>query len=130
MEMVYITAGETYFFRLIAKQRAFTDFKDARTVGTTVYATFQEAAVAAGLVEDALDARECFQEAAHFQHGGRQDIHLTPARLRALFAHLTLNGYPTVSIYNDEALRKTMLEDWIADGLTSLQVRAAIDLYR
>jgi hypothetical protein len=73
-------------------------------------------------VEDALDARECFQEAAHFQHGGRQDIHLTPARLRALFAHLTLNGYPTVSIYNDEALRKTMLEDWIADGLTSLQV--------
>jgi hypothetical protein len=122
--MIYITAGEPYFFRLITKARAFKSFADARTVDGTVYNTFQEAAIAMGLVEDDRDARECFEEAAHFnQASGQHDIHLTPARLRGLFAHLTLNGYPTISIYKDEDLRATMTSDWTANGvLTVAQV--------
>jgi hypothetical protein len=118
-EMIYITAGEPYFFRLIAKSRAFTSFADARTVNGTVYPTFQQAAIALDLVEDDRDARTCFEEAAHFNATGPQDVHLTPARLRGLFAHLTLNGYPTLSIFNDEALRDTMLTDILDNGRLS-----------
>jgi hypothetical protein len=116
MEMIYITAGEPYFLRLIAKHRPFRSFVDARTVDGTLHATFQQAAVALKIVEDDRDARQCFEEAAHFNAAGPQDVHLTPARLRGLFAHLTLNGYPTLSIYNDDALRDTMLTDLLDNG--------------
>jgi hypothetical protein len=123
--MIYITAGEPYFFRLITKHRPFTSFVDARTVHNHVFNTFQEAAVALKLVEDDQDALECFKEAAQFNIDGHGDVHLTPARLRGLFAHLTLNGYPTVNIYNDAELRKTMIEDWTLHSnprLTTKQV--------
>jgi hypothetical protein len=112
VEMIYITAGEPYFFRLIAKHRPFTSFVDARTVDNHVFTTYQEAAVALKLVEDFEDAMTCFKEAAQFNPDDEHDVHLTPARLRGLFVHLTLNGYPTVHIYNEKDLRATMLADW------------------
>jgi hypothetical protein len=118
-EMIYITAGEPYYLRLISKSRPFNSFKDARTVNGTVYATFQEAAIASHLVEDDRDARQCFLEASHFNGTGPQDVHLTPSRLRGLFAHLTLNGYPTLNIFNDVALRDTMLTDLLDNGRIS-----------
>jgi hypothetical protein len=119
LEMIYVTAGELYFFRLIAKCRAFSSFKDARTVDGVTYKSFQEAAVKAGFVVDHEEALHCFREAARFTPGPA-DVHLSARRLRGLFAHLTLNGYVTSSIYNDNELLDTMLKDWTEDATPKL----------
>ena len=80
-----------------------TSFEDARTVNGTIYPTFQAAAVAANLVSDMTVARECFDQCVGFS---------TPAALRGLFATLTLNGYPTLCIYNDNNYKRLLLQNW------------------
>jgi hypothetical protein len=111
LEMIYITAGESYFLRLITKNRAYKSFEDARTVDGITYITFQEAAVAANYIEDANDALVCFTEACGYADG-MADVHLRPSSLRGLFAHLTLNGYPTLKIFNEDCFLQAMIRDW------------------
>jgi hypothetical protein len=78
-------------------------------------------------VEDDRDARQRFLEATYFKTTGPQDFHLTPTRLRGLFTHLTLKGYPTLHIFNDDALRDTMPTDLLDNGhLSKPQVRANV----
>jgi hypothetical protein len=112
MEMIYVTAGELYFFRVIAKARPFASFVDARTVQGVVYDTFQQAAVKAGYVLDHEEALLCFREASRCTPGPA-DVHLSASRLRGLFAHLTLHGYATRGIFDDRELLDTMLTDYM-----------------
>ena len=45
----------------------------------------------------------------------------TPAELRSLFASLTVNGFPTLLIYDNEILRRELMLDWLIDGMNLLQ---------
>jgi hypothetical protein len=119
LEMIYVTAGEPFFLRLLVKARPFSKFKDLLSVDGVVYPTFQQAAVKAGLVLDHEEALECFREASRCTPGPA-DVHLSAARLRGLFAHLTLNGFPTLCIFNDDELLDTMLTDWRAPATPNL----------
>ena len=103
LSMVCITAGEIWYLRLLLLHRAPISFNDTRTINGTVYPSFQAAAVAANLVTDLTVARECFDQSIGLS---------TPQALRGLFITLTINGYPTLSFYNDERYRRLLLQDW------------------
>jgi hypothetical protein len=124
LEMLYVTAGESWYLRLIIKNTPIMSYDDALTFEGHVYATFQQAAIARGLVLDVEDALQCFMEAAN-SNNCVNDMHLTSANLRALFCHLTLSGYPTINIYEREDLRECMLTDFRNNhqGKTTSQVR-------
>lgn len=99
MKMVRVTAGEIWFLRLLLLHRSSISFQDARTVNGVLYPSYQAAAVAANLVTDLIVAKECFD----------QNIGLsTPAVLRGLFATLTLNGYLTLCVYNDDRYKRLL----------------------
>ena len=106
LEMVPLTVGEKWYLRLILYSVPVVSFKDARTVDETTFETFQEAALARKLVENDKEASLAFQWAT---------LNSTPAELRTLFAIMTSQGFPTVSIYNDPELRTKMMEDYLLD---------------
>ena len=58
------------------------------------------------LCNDADEAKIAFQWAS---------IDSTPAELRSLFAILTSQGFPTVTIYNDLEMRLKLMEDYLLD---------------
>jgi hypothetical protein len=103
MEMLYPTAGEIWYLRTILLNRPCNNYLDARTFNGITYPSFQIAAVAQGYVQSALETSLCFQEAALFS---------TPAELRFLFATLSINGFPTLHIFNDELLFENMIADY------------------
>jgi hypothetical protein len=100
LEMVPLTAGEIWFFRLLLLHRCPNSFQDAKRINGTTYGSYQAAAVAA----DANIATECFQQSIGFA---------TPAALRGLFATLTVQGYATLQIYNDINMRHLLCQDWL-----------------
>jgi len=102
--MIYITAGEIYYLRLLLFHYPARSFQDLCTVGATVHTSFQSAAFARGIITDTTEASKCFEEAATIS---------TERELRSLFVTLTLHGFPTVHIYNDPELRSYMLEDFL-----------------
>jgi hypothetical protein len=77
-----------------------------------VFPTFQQAALELNLVTDINDALICFQQSLGMA---------TPHELRSLFASLTVNGFPTLTIYNNENLRRELMYDWILNGLNLAQ---------
>ena len=85
---------------------------DARTINNIVFPTFQQAALELNLVTDINDALICFQQSLGMA---------TPHELRSLFASLTVNGFPTLTIYNNEILRRELMYDWILNGLNLAQ---------
>jgi len=70
------------------------------------YRTFQEAAVASGIVRDNDEVYSCFEEAAHFQN-------MTPAELRTLFVVATLQGFPTIRILNEDRFKLLLYNDYL-----------------
>jgi hypothetical protein len=112
LEMLYVTAGEAWYLRLIVKNMPIYSYEDALTVNGRTYATFQHAAIAHGFVQDVDETLLCFLEAANFgDYGG--DVHLTASSLRGLFCHLTLAGYPTTTIMDKAEYRSAMLLDFL-----------------
>ena len=107
LEMVPLTAGEIWFFRLLLLHTSPNSFEDAKRINGTMYGSYQAAAVAAGIVTDANVASECFQQSIGFA---------TPAALRGLFATLTIQGYATLQIYNDMNMRHLLCQDWLEVG--------------
>jgi hypothetical protein len=93
MEMVYPSAGEIWYLRVLLLHRAFRSYEDARTCHGTTYATFQQSALAYQFINDENETKLCFEEAANLS---------TPPELRFLFATLTMQGFPTLPIYEDE----------------------------
>jgi hypothetical protein len=85
------------------------------------YATFQEAATARGVANDASECEECYTIAA-------LDEGRTARELRFLFVTLAVNAFPVMIIYNKAHLRDKMLErDWIIDPLNGPDNRIAYD---
>lgn len=104
LEMVPLTIGEKWYIRLIFYNKPVLSFKEAKTVNGVTYPTFQQAALAANLVEDENEATTAFQWAT---------THSTPYELRTLFIIMTSHGFPTVKIYNDINLRLKLMEDFM-----------------
>ena len=80
-------AGETFYLRtLLTVVRGPTSFTDLRTVDNHVYATYQQACLARGLLEDDGEWRQCLADAAVFKTG---------EQLRALFVMILRDGHPS-----------------------------------
>jgi hypothetical protein len=92
-----------------------------KTFEDVEYDTFQEAAIARGITDDAKECEECFTSAA-------LDEYRTPRELRFLFVTMAINAMPVMVIYNKEELRIKMLElSWIANPLNGPDNRIAYD---
>jgi len=83
-----------------------SSFVEARTCGENkeVFSCFQTAAVARALVTDYDQAEKCYVQ--HMEQS-------LASEMRGLFACMTVNGYPTVCIYDKEKLRYHMMKDHI-----------------
>ena len=106
LEVIAITAGELFFLRLILYNFAKTSFADCYQFNNRKYNTYQEAAIAAGIVKDNDEVYSCFEEAEHFQD-------MSPAELRSLFVVSTLQGFPTLRILNEERFRHLLYNDYL-----------------
>ena len=72
MYFVLPNAGEVYFLRLLLHHVAgATSFQDLRTVHGNLCATFQEACVRRGLLEDDTEWEQCLNEAKMYYKSGR-----------------------------------------------------------
>jgi len=106
---VSYTCGEKFYLRLLMLYRiipcAIRDdpfkvdinmfYKSIQTIDGIYYPTFQEAAVAAGIVQNMEVMIDIFEDFST----------RSPLNIRILFANLTVNGYPTKFIYE--------MDDWI-----------------
>ena len=98
--MLCILSGEIWYLREILLQTA------VRTFAGIVYTTFQESAIARGLIPDRGEAVHAFQEAIQF---------FTPPELRGYFIMLTVNGYATMDIFRNEHYYKLLQDDFLHD---------------
>jgi len=105
MENIAITAGELFFLRLILYNYPRISFPDCYKYNGRIYKTFQEAAVATGIVKVNDEVYSCFEEAEHFQN-------MTPAELRTLFVISTLQGFPTLRILNEQRFQQLLYDDF------------------
>ncbi|XP_021762930.1 uncharacterized protein LOC110727659 [Chenopodium quinoa] len=86
LAFAYPGEGERFFLRLLLiNVRSPTSFEDLRTVNSHVYATFQEAALKLGLLEDDDIGDLCMSEAKDSQ---------LPVALRCLFATILIFCQP------------------------------------
>ena len=108
MSMVYVYMGEIYYLRLLLLNVAAFGYKELLTYDNITYELFQHAAVARCLVMDDKLGIECYKEAYPFS---------TPWERRQLFVLLTLQGYPTVGIYDNDDLRFTLYEDYYYNSI-------------
>jgi len=92
--MIRILAGELWYLRQIMLKYPITSWKDAETHNEILYNSFQEAAVARGLVVDKRGGEIVFEEMVLF---------LTPPELRGFFVMLTINGYSTLSMLQNHS---------------------------
>ena len=123
MKMLYPSAGDSWYLRLILQKRAVKSWKDARSYppegeeGSVEYANHQLAARSAGyLVNDILEeGKLCFDEAMLC-------VDRTPHSLRGLFATLTLEGFVTTSILLEPGAVAYLTEDYVQrQGKTAAQ---------
>lgn len=102
--MLYRNSGEIWFLRVLMIKKAGRSHDDFLLKDNERFSTYQNSALAHGFVTRETEAMICFKHST--------DI-ATPQEKRALFFMLTLEGYPTLPIYQDIQLRKSMYEDWI-----------------
>jgi hypothetical protein len=103
--MVPLNSGELWYFRQIVLRIPIRSFDDAKTINGIRHETFQHAAIAAGIVHDGEEALLCFKESQSY---------CTPAQLRSLFVTLTTEGYSTMQIWDDLAMRDQLIDDFDA----------------
>ena len=106
LEAISVTAGELFFLRLILYNYPKKNYADCREFNNVTYTTYQQAAVAAGIVKDNDEVYTCFVEAEHFQDS-------TPAELRTLFVISTLQGFPTLRILQEDRFKRLMYDDFL-----------------
>jgi hypothetical protein len=102
--MLYITAGEIWYLRILLLHCPAYRFETLLHVDGTNYKSFQAAAVARRLVTNVDEALCCYNDASAFS---------TPHELRMLFVTLSLQGFATLSIYTNLDSRKLMMLDLI-----------------
>ena len=87
--------GEAFYIRALLFHHPARSFDDLRTIGDVVHDTFQSAAQAAGLFEDANEGRFAMEDAI-LQYK-------SPSQLRFLFVMLILEGSPALELWNNFA---------------------------
>lgn len=115
---VSYTCGEKFYLRLLMlhsiipciEEDAFTVdssvlYDAIKTVDGTKYNTFQEAAVATGIVQNIEVMIEIFEDF----------VTRSPRNVRLLFINLTVNGYPTKYIFDDDEWIIKMTDDMHTD---------------
>ena len=104
MGQLPLAAGEKWYLRHLLQHVPAYSHDELKTFDGQEYDSFQEAAVARGLVvENKTEAMAVYTEVMHFQ---------TPPELRATYVQLTIQGFATLDIFNDEELRKHMTADY------------------
>ena len=146
MNMLYSSAGEVYYLRLLLNTYPTRTLKDFLTRhysngleneanaadnhsagevnenGEIQYIraanTFQEACLFNGLLNDVKEAMTCFEYAM---------ITGTPPLLRNLFITQTVQGFPTIQIFNDPQKRRAMSLDFISRHRQGFNSRLALN---
>ena len=77
LNMLYMNAGDIWYLRQLLIHRSdFYSYDDLKTWNGTLYATFQEAAKASGIIENEAECVMCFTETYCSQHHQNYDIYL------------------------------------------------------
>ena len=93
MTVMYPSAGEPYYLRLLLQRTSPRNFVDARTVEGTILPKYQAACQALGLLDQQNEHELCFEEAV-------RERCLDAAQLRSLFVILTVDGGPARNIFD------------------------------
>ena len=102
--MLCILSGEIWYLREIMLQAAVRGYEDAKSFDGITYTTFQESALARGLIQDRGEAVHAFREAVQF---------FTPSELRGFFVMLTINGYATMDIFKNAHYYQMLQDDFL-----------------
>lgn len=102
-------AGEIWYLRLLLREYPASSYQDLLTYENVVYSSFQQAAYEKGLLSDDNEAMNTFQEALLYE---------PPSGLRYIFCLLTMQGFPTLRIYDSVELRAHMYADYIRNDNT------------
>ena len=108
--MLCILSGEIWYLREILLQAAVRGYQDAKTYRGIVYTTYQESALARGLIPDRGEAVHAFKEALQYN---------TPRELRGFFIMLTINGYATMDIFKNTEYYKALQDDFLHEPYAS-----------
>lgn len=103
MEMLYPSAGEVWYLRQLLLHKPFASYSDVKIFQGVTFRSFQESALAYGIVTEAREALLCFRESM---------LTSTPSELRFLFSMLTIEGFPTHPIFYDDVCFDAMTEDY------------------
>ena len=103
------SAGDIFYFQLILLEFPKVSWDDAKSFNGTQYHSFQQAAIAAGLVTEVTAALECFNIFKEVSTG---------PQLRGLFASMTIQGFPTIPIFEDEDGKYHLSKDFIDRGMS------------
>ena len=121
IEMVYVTSGDIFYLRLILLKRKARSDKDVLTYRgggiPLVCNSYQQSAIAHGFVDSVGDVRETFSDMC---------ANGTGCQCRSYFVVLTLHGYATHAIFDDEQRRKFMYLDYI--NIHGLSETAAVQM--
>jgi hypothetical protein len=99
---VPITSGEIWYLRLLIRNTYPTKFEDLYSFNNVRYETFQECCVARGLLNHENEAQIAFEEAL---------VDSSPPELRSFFVLLSLQGFPTLKIFNDPNHKNSLRAD-------------------
>jgi hypothetical protein len=107
-----LTAGEHFYLRLLLVHTASFRWPDLLDYNGRTYGSYQLAAIARGLVKEKEEAMEAYKQYMDSS---------TPQELQNLFATMTLEGHPTLCIFEDIELRGKMLADYFDRGMNIQQ---------
>lgn len=107
MEMIYPTVGELFYLRELLRKRPATSFNDLLTFEGELCETFQQSAFRHGYLDDANEAYSCFHEAAFFS---------SAFELRHLLVILTVQGFPTLDLFNIPSVFERLTFDYALNG--------------
>jgi hypothetical protein len=111
IEMLYVTSGDIYYLRLILLNRKARSDNDVLTYTPVrgggepiVCRSYQQSAIAHGYVDSVADVTATYDDMC---------ANGTGAQCRSYFVVLTVHGYATHAIFDDDERRRFMFMDYI-----------------
>lgn len=108
--------SEEFYLRLLLLSFPFFRWKDILIHDGEVFKSYQMAAIARGLVEVNGEAVLAFDQFS--VDGNNGQLLATSPQLRALFATMTLEGFATLTIFEDHVRRWRMMDDYNLRGMS------------
>ena len=119
--MVSIKAGELWYLRTLLLHHSYKSFKMCKDYNGNTYQTYQEAAIAAGHVNDGNEAKLIFDEIKQSS---------TPNQLRNMFILLTSEGYPTLKLFKTPEYYNLLIADYRGNNAASKKQKLLEYLYQ